>query len=240
MPIEALAAEVTAALAASADPRYRAQIERLVPGIRTIGVKVPAIRAAARSFAAPPRALAFDDACSLLDRFAAARDRDRMLFGVFLVAHYRREVVSLPWPRIERWAKAVDNWETCDQLGMEIVAARVAAANARVDRLLAWTKAKDVWRRRLALAAATALNQKGRANPAATLTVCAALAADREPMVCKALAWALREATKNDAAAVAAFLGRHGPRMHPSAVREGSAKLAPATRRRLLARIGSL
>lgn len=240
MPSTRLAAEVAALLAGEADPRYRAQIERLVPGIRTIGVKVPTIRAIARDVAARHRGLAFADACALLDVFAASGERDRMLLGVFAVARYRKEVAALPWPRLERWAKAVDNWETCDQLGMEIVAPRVAAEIACLDRLLAWAKAKDVWRRRLALAAATALNQKGRAHPAATLKVCAALAADREPMVRKALGWALREATKNDAAAVAAFLDRHGPHMHPSAVREGSAKLAPAVRRRLGAGRGSL
>jgi len=232
----ALVAAITAALAANADPRYKAQIERLVPGIRTIGVKVPAIRAAVRAFAAT---LAFADACDLLDRFAAAGERDRLLFGVFLVASYRKEVAALPWRRLERWARAIDNWETCDQLGMEIVAPRGAAEIARLDRLLAWAKAGDVWRRRLALAAATALNQKGRAYPAATLDVCAALAADREPMVRKALGWALREATKNDAAAVAAFLDRHRRHMSPSVVRDGSAKLAPAARRRLLASLGS-
>ena len=46
--------------------------------------------------------------------------------------------------------------------------------------------------------------------------------------------------THPPANAVAAFLDRHGPNMHPSAVREGSAKLALAVRRRLGAGRGSL
>jgi 3-methyladenine DNA glycosylase AlkD len=55
-----------------------------------------------------------------------------------------------------------------------------------------------------------------------TLRVCAAMVREADPGVRKALAWALREASKHDPALVAGFLRRHRQALHPGVLREAA------------------
>ena len=105
-----------------------------------------------------------------------------------------------------KWVEAIDNWETCDQVAMNLAAPLVAANAARVGDLVEMTKSPNFWHRRFAVAATAALNQKGRSFPEATMRVCARLMDDAEPMVRKAVAWAIREASERDEAAAFEFL----------------------------------
>lgn len=114
------------------------------------------------------------------------------------------------------------------------VAAPVVAANLTLVReLKRLAHARSEWQRRFALATTSALNQKGRAHVAETLSVCEPLLADPSPNVRKAVGWAIREASKHDPGVVFAFLHSHRGAAHRSVLREGSAKL-PARRRTVL------
>ncbi|MGD2070749.1 MAG: DNA alkylation repair protein, partial [Gemmatimonadota bacterium] len=87
--------------------------------------------------------------------------------------------------------------------------------------VLAWAGSPDRWWRRAALVSTVALNKKSRGgsgDPERTFPVCDALAGDRDPMVAKALSWALRELVAHDRAGVEAFLERHD-RVLPALVR---------------------
>ena len=121
-------------------------------------------------------------------------------------------VEELPWRRLAVWLPALDNWETCDQLAMNVAAPVVAADPALVRELLRLTGARSEWVRRFTLASASALNQKGRVHVAETLAICGPLVADSSPHVRKAVGWALREASRHDPAAVEVFLRRHATR----------------------------
>lgn len=154
--------DIRSALAKKADARYREQIQRLVPGVRTLGVRVPDIRAIAAAFAKANRDLDLGGACDILDAACRAGSRDEMLAGCFVVARFRRALKDLAWPRILGWLKAVDNWETCDQIAMGIAAPVIAANPARLSDLAKLTGDRRVWARRFAMAAAAALNQRGR------------------------------------------------------------------------------
>ncbi|MBI3848580.1 MAG: DNA alkylation repair protein [Planctomycetes bacterium] len=225
-----VAEEVREGLSAAADEKYLEQIRRLVPGIRTCGVRVPAIRAQVKALAAAQPQLDFAATCSLLDAFCAGGCRDEILFAVFLASRFRKAIPTVEWPRIGKWVKAIDNWETCDQLAMNLVAPLVAAHPERVDDLLEVTKSPNSWHRRFAVAATAALNQKGRSLPEATMRVCARLMDDAEPMVRKAVAWAIREASERDEAAAFAFLMKPKKRAAASLLREALEKLTPAHR----------
>lgn len=222
-----------AGLAESAEPAYRAQIEKLVPGIRTIGVRVPKIRALAAGLA-KDRALDADRAMAVLDTACAGGSRDEILLGVFLLARFKKALPVIPWPRIAGWLGAVDNWETCDQLAMTIAAPAVAANDSLLPKLKALARDRNLWARRFALATAAALTQKGRGRTDACLAVAAQLMTDKEPMVQKALAWALREASADDPAGVAALLQTHRVMLAPRVLREAAEKLPARVRAALL------
>ena len=213
-------------LEALADRKYLAKIRQLVPGpMEIIGVRVPAIRALARQH---PE-LGVDD----VDAAFARHCREEMLLGVFVLARSRERLVPALWPRIDAWIDAIDNWEVCDQLAMNVAAPIVAGQPALARVLVTWARAKSPWRRRFAVACAAALNQGGRRFPAEALAVCAEVLADEDPGVRKAAGWALRETCKTDPAGVFALLQARRASVHPRVLREGSEKLSAAQRMRL-------
>jgi len=214
-------------LEAKADPMYLAKIRELVPGnLKIIGVRVPAIRALARQHAE----LGIEDVGVAFER----RCREEMLLGVFVLARSRKRLTPELWAHVDAWIDAIDNWEVCDQLAMNVAAPIVAKKPALARVLVTWARAKNPWRRRFALACAAALNQGGRRFPAEALAVCAEVLADEDPSVRKAAGWALRETCKTDAAAVFALLKSRRASIHPQVFREGSEKLPPAKRAELL------
>jgi 3-methyladenine DNA glycosylase AlkD len=235
----AIANAVRAWLRTEADPTYRAALETLIPGARALGVRVPVLREQAAALRREHRALPLLTLADAMDSFAAGRMREEVLVGTFWLGRYGKAVETLPWRRLSAWVPALDNWETCDQLAMGVAARVVAADLSLVAELRRLTRSRLEWSRRFALATASALNQKGRAHVAETLAICAPLVADESPQVRKAVGWALREATRHDPAAVAAFLHEHQSRAHPNVVREGSAKLSAARRAALSPRPAS-
>ena len=125
-------ADIRAKLAAKADAAYLKSIQRLVPGVKSIGVRVPQLKALSaelhKQLAAQP-----DDAIwSLMDALCASAVRDEILLGVFLIARRRKAVA--PWSHIETWTKAVDNWETCDQLATCVISGRMQSEPALQKR----------------------------------------------------------------------------------------------------------
>ena len=64
-----------------------------------------------------------------------------------------------------------------------------------------WARSADRWWRRAAFVSTVPLNSKsqgGRGDTYRTLQVCHLLERDRDPMVMKAMSWALRELAKRD------------------------------------------
>jgi 3-methyladenine DNA glycosylase AlkD len=225
-----IANSIRAWLREVADPAYRVALETLIPGARALGVRVPVLRARSAVLRREHRALPLATLADVMDSFAAGRMREEILIGTFWLARYGRAVEGLPWRRLAAWIPALDNWETCDQLAMNVAARVVAADLVLVQALRRLTSARSEWARRFALATASALNQKGRVHVAETLAICAPLVADDSAHVRKAVGWALREASRHDPGAVEAFLRVHLSGAHPSVVREGSAKLSAARR----------
>jgi len=84
------------------------------------------------------------------------------------------------------------------------------------------------WLGALALVSTVPLNSRthgGRGDPTRTLRVGRMLMDDREPMVVKALSWALRELAKREPAAVRSFLGEYSGRLPALVLREVRNKL---------------
>jgi len=232
---EAIVRELRAWIAASADARVRAQFEKLVPGAHTVGIQVPALRAKAVALRKAHRDLPLEAAADIVDALFTSGVREEIMVGTFWLARYGKKLLPLPWSRIAAWLPALDNWETCDQLAMGVAAPVLDADPDPDGRLVPLASSRSLWTRRFALAAASALNQKGRARVTETLAVCAPLVADPAPEVRKAVGWALRTASEHDPEAVERFLRDHMAAMHPTVLREGAEKL-PVERQMALTR----
>ena len=230
--IRNLKQEIRKILQANSDSAYLQEIKGFVPGPgAVIGVRVPVLRDIVKKFKSDHKELTLELACQLLTDFGSGRCREEILVGVFLVASFSRRftpemIPALWWKDINKWVDYIDNWETCDQLAMNVAGEVVAIDLTLTKDLVKWARSDNHWRRRFAVATTTVLNQKGRRHVKETLAVCELLMTEADPMVQKAVGWALREATRSDENVVFAFLKRWKGKANRKIFREGSQKLS--------------
>lgn len=216
-----LLADARQQLEALIDPTYVEKIRELVPtGAAILGVRVPAIRALALALCREQPTLDLPTVARLVDAACATRCREEVLLTLCMLVRFRRKFDASLWPAIDGWIDTIDNWEVCDHLAKNI-AAVIVAKNEKLERdLLRWTMSTNFWRRRFALATTTSLNQGGRRNVELALRICEPLMCDPEPMVQKAVGWAIREASRHDAAAARRFVDSWRGRALPRVLRE--------------------
>lgn len=225
-----------ARLHAEADPAVAEQYKKIAPtGGTVLGIKVPVLRAMAREYAGKGKRLGISEAAGMADAAFASGCREEMLLATFLLARYKSQLEASHWGKVDRWIDHIDNWEACDQLATGVAGEMIGRATASqkqvwVGDLGRWTQSPNPWRRRFAVAATTALNQKGRSDCQTCLRICERLICDGDRNVRKAVAWALREACKSDPEAVFAFLESNRGSMPRPVLRESAAKLTPAQR----------
>jgi 3-methyladenine DNA glycosylase AlkD len=136
--------------------------------------------------------------------------------------------------RVRAWTALLDNWETTDQLGMNVLGPLVALdPEGRFPLLRSMAGDHHPWTRRIALVACTRL---ARADDPAELwpgvaELLLGLAGDRQAALPKASSWVLRSWLGPCPRQVAAFVDRHQDRLPAVAVRETRAKLATGTKR---------
>ncbi len=226
--------EIRRAIINAADPETKAKVSRLTSGAKSVGVIIPKLRALAAAFRREHPDLSIDDACKLVDKLCRELYREEILFGIFLLGSYGKKVASLAWDRLREWIEALDNWETCDHLASNVSGPIVATKLEYVDNLAKLARSKNLWKRRFAVATASELNHKGRLHPEETFRVCRLLLADPEPMVSKAVGWAIKELSKKDEAAAYAFLDENKHRIPANVLREASVKLSLQNRKQIL------
>ena len=129
---------------------------------------------------------------------------------------------------VERWTKGLADWGSVDLYGVTV--AGVAWREGRIadGLVMKWSRSSSRWLRRLALVATVPLNSRARGglgDPARTLGICRALVDDRDPMVVKALSWALRELAKRNPESVLRFIQEEAGRVAPRVGREVHAKI---------------
>jgi 3-methyladenine DNA glycosylase AlkD len=130
------------------------------------------------------------------------------LVGYELCAHHTATMESLSERKVRRLGVHQTSWFDADCLGKLIVGPAWRAG--RVADPFVWqamTMSKNLYWRRAALV--STLGQ----TATRTLRVCRILRADREPLVRKALAWALRDLSKRDPKAALAFIDQYQLRL---------------------------
>jgi 3-methyladenine DNA glycosylase AlkD len=204
--VSALADEILERLEAEANPARAALIAAERPtAARLLGVVVPRCHALGAELACRLADASVREVFTVADALIDAGVHEARSVAIDLLLKRR---VPLGRATLEHFGRGLDNWESVDHF------ARLAGRNWRFEvvtdaDVAAWAESPDRWWRRLALAATTELNLKSRGGPGdapATLAVCARLVTDRDPMVVKALSWALRTLAARDPAAVAAFV----------------------------------
>ena len=202
--------------------------------LRYLGASVPDLRRVVRRVSeklrsAPPR--------EVLDVALALASRGTMegrQAGYELLAR-RRDAMALLTPTlVRRLGRGNDNWASVDGFAASITG-RAWREGAIADRhLVTWARSRDRWWRRTALASTVALNvaaRGGHGDARRTLLICRHFTHDADPMLAKALSWALRSLVPHDPKGVRTFLNRH-PTLPAIVRREVTAKLTTGRKQR--------
>jgi 3-methyladenine DNA glycosylase AlkD len=202
--------------------------------MRVLGVPVPAqrkvLRDVARALRADPPARVLAFAGALLG--TGVHEARQVAFE--LVAGRADVMAQLDGRGVEALGAGNDNWASVDCFGVYVAGPAWRAGAVSDAQVLGWATSADRWWRRTALVATVALNLRSRGgtgDPARTLGICDALVGDRDPMVVKALSWALRSLVGAAPDAVRAFLATHGDGVPALVRREVENKLETGLKR---------
>ena len=145
-----------------------------------------------------------------------------------LVHHHPHSLHHLNAWQLEQLGRGIASWSAVDTFAIYL--SGPVWRERRVPNALihGWARSADRWWRRAALVSTVPLNSKaqgGSGDAYRTLQVCRLLERDRDPMVAKALSWALRELAKREPRAVREYLSSRRDVLSALVLREVSNKL---------------
>jgi 3-methyladenine DNA glycosylase AlkD len=158
-----------------------------------------------------------------------ARDgpSDRFIATELLAAH-PAAMRTLDAEDLRRLGRGMDSWDDVDVFACFLAGPAWRVRQLSDAEIRRWANSPDRWWRRAAVVSTVPLNNRARGgsgDPIRTLVLCRLVLGDRDPMVVKALSWALRELSKRDPTAVRQFITEHGAEMPALARREVRTKL---------------
>ena len=203
------ARQVIDALRAAADPQvaatnawfFKTGPGQYGEGDRFLGLRVPAVRVAARR----ARVLPLGE----VERLLASQWHEVRMAGVLVLVEQfaraegdgRRRVYDFYLGHLDR----VNNWDLVDVSCPKIVGEYLVDRSRRpLDRLV---RSRVLWERRVAIVSTQAFIRRGDLDD--TFRLAARLLGDPEDLLHKATGWMLREAGLRDRAALQRFLARH-------------------------------
>jgi 3-methyladenine DNA glycosylase AlkD len=152
---------------------------------------------------------------------------DRFVAAELLAAH-PAAMNSLRVDDVRRLGGGMDSWADVDVFACILAGPLWRVGQLSDAEVRRWARSQDRWWRRAAIVSTVPLNIRsrgGKGDPVRTLAMCRLLLDDRDPMVVKALSWALRELAKREPAVVRKFLAEHGTSVPALVRREVQTKL---------------
>jgi 3-methyladenine DNA glycosylase AlkD len=208
-------------------------IDRLLTGLdgRLRQLSAPAtaaVRAVRRAISRDLRHAEPSAVLALADRLVE-RDRpfDRFLAYEIVTSH-RLTLARLRAADVRRLGRGIDSWGDVDMFACYVSGPVWREGQLPDAEIVRWCRSRDRWWRRAAVVSTVPLNSRARGGSGdakRTLAVCRLVIDDRDPMVVKALSWALRELAKRSPSDVERFLDEHGDRVPALVRREALSKL---------------
>jgi 3-methyladenine DNA glycosylase AlkD len=150
------------------------------------------------------------------------------LIAYELIHHHSDALFKLNAWELEQMGRGIGDWGAADCFAVFLAGPMWRERRIPNSLVHDWARAADRWWRRIALVSTVPLNSKARGgsgDPHRTLQVCRMLEKDRDPMVVKAMSWALRELAKTDARTARSYLAERESVLAPRVVREVRNKL---------------
>jgi 3-methyladenine DNA glycosylase AlkD len=153
---------------------------------------------------------------------------DHRFIAYELINHHPGALAHLNAWQLERLGRGIDSWGAVDCFAVYLSGPVWRERRVPTSLIHGWARSTDRWWRRAALVSTVPLNSKARGGTGdayRTLQVCRLLEHDRDPMVAKALSWALRELAKRDPRAVREYLASRKQVLPALVLREVNNKL---------------
>ncbi len=225
-----LVGDVLEGLEAASVPERKAHGAGYFPtALEILGVPAPAIRRVLRPLARTLLDAPAEQVLQVARGLVATNVHEARQVAWELIGGRPDVVAGLDAAIVEALGAGNDNWATVDGFSLYVAGPAWRDGLVGDEDVARWAHAPDRWWRRTALVSTVARNLRsrgGRGDAGRTLAVCTMLATDAEPMVAKALSWALRALVSADEKAVRAFLARHGEALPALVRREVGNKLA--------------
>ena len=191
---------------------------------------------ARRIYMANRGAWTVDDAMRLADALMRDPYLEAKSVGIEVVARYRDAFGPRLLPSWKRWLAGTlaANWATTDLICGRLIGPLLTDHVRLVPTMRTWTAHRSLWVRRASAVALLPAIRRGLALDVA-YDVAAALHADREDLIQKAVGWMLREAGKQDPARLERYLRANGAAIPRTTVRYAIERLPDDRRRALLA-----
>ncbi len=156
------------------------------------------------------------------------------LLGLLLLRRFEKHFDEHIWQLADRWLDEIDDWWLCDTLCVCLTAPMIAADLSNVEKLMPWTDAESLWRRRAAVVSLRQLHRQDQPHSEVVLQVCQQLMQDTEWPVRKAVGFTLRDVGLHAPEQLADFLKKWKLKTHRSVIREATKKLPPKLRQAVL------
>ncbi|HJT86257.1 MAG TPA: DNA alkylation repair protein [Bryobacteraceae bacterium] len=202
------------------------EIEARVEGMRVRSA--PALRNLRREYSKRMETAPARQVVEVASALIAHRRVPRFL-GDELIATRLDALGSLDIAELERLGSGISTWDQVDCFACYLSGPAWREGHVEDRAIVGWARSKDRWWRRAALVSTVPLNVKsrgGRGETRRTLRICDLLSEDRDPMVAKALSWALRALAVRDPDAVRQFVDQNEGRLPALVRREVRCKLA--------------
>jgi 3-methyladenine DNA glycosylase AlkD len=167
------------------------------------------LRAMRREFSRRLRAAEASTVFGVAERLLKTRGTVHRFVAYELIHHHPAALASLDAKRLECLGQGIDSWGAVDCFGVSLSGPAWRERFVKDSLIRGWARSEDHWWRRAALVSTVPLNSESRGGAGdvgRTLGICRLLQRDRDPMVMKALSWALRELAKRDPAAVRKYV----------------------------------
>jgi 3-methyladenine DNA glycosylase AlkD len=145
-----------------------------------------------------------------------------------IVASHPQALARVRTAELRRLGRGMDSWGDVDTFACYVAGPAWRERQVADAEIARWVRSKDRWWRRAGVVTTVPLNNRARGgtgDAGRTLAVCRLALDDRDPMVVKALSWALRELAKRSPVDVERFLDEHDARLPALVRREVRSKL---------------
>ena len=188
--------------------------EEIVERLRQMrGRDTQEIRAVRREFTKRLKSSPPDEVMDIAKKLLELPEGVRRWVAYELIYQHKAALAQIKAESLERLGRGISSWDQTDVFGIYL-AGPVWQERQIADTVIhKWARSSDRWWRRAALVATVPLNSKssgGQGDIHRTLQVCRMLESDRDPMVVKAMSWALRVLAKVEPKAVQSYVNERG------------------------------